>query len=135
MKALDVQKDGLYLYRHAVPVNVPDLAFVGSEVATISNIATHGIQAEWLARLLKGGHQLPAASQMQQAVDTHKAWARGWMPETEARASLVLLHQIHFHDALFKDMGVAHRRKGANVLAELFMPYQPQDYNGFIKYQ
>ena len=44
--ALDVQEDGLYLYRHIFPPGVADLAFCGSEVATISNIVTHGIHAE-----------------------------------------------------------------------------------------
>lgn len=29
---LDLQKDGLYLYRNMVPPHVPSLAFVGSEV-------------------------------------------------------------------------------------------------------
>ncbi len=41
---LGVERDGLYLYRHMLPASVPDLAFVGSEVATISNIATYHVQ-------------------------------------------------------------------------------------------
>ena len=123
-------EDGLYLYRHMLPPTVPDLAFVGSEVATISNIATHGLQAEWLARLLKGGVALPQQGAMEAAVATQAAWARGWMPATSSRANLVLLHQIHYHDALLKDMGIEHRRKGG--LAELFMPYRPADYAGIV---
>ena len=123
-------QDGLYLYRHTLPVAVPDLAFVGSAVATISNIATHGLQAEWLARLLAGKHALPGAPAMAQAVAAQAAWARGWMPSTPSRASLVLLHQIHYHDQLCKDMGVAHRRKGG--LGEIFWPYRPSDYNGIV---
>jgi cation diffusion facilitator CzcD-associated flavoprotein CzcO len=132
---LGVQADGLYLYRNVLPPSVPDLAFVGSEVATISNITTHGLQAEWLARLLTGKVALPAPEAMEAAVRDHTSWARGWMPETSSRSNLVLLHQIHYHDRILKDMGVPHRRKGANVLAELFMPYQPRDYDGILKYE
>jgi dimethylaniline monooxygenase (N-oxide forming) len=130
--ALDVQKDGLYLYRQALPVDVPDLAFVGGEVATIFNVTASGLQAEWLARALAGEMRLPEPAAMRSAIDAHKEWARGWMPATDARANLVLLHQVHWYDALCRDMGVPHRRKGANVLAEILYPYHPADYNGII---
>ena len=129
--ALGVAPDGLYLYRHVLPLGVPDLAFIGAETATISNVATHGLQAEWLARLLAGRHALPPAPTMAAAVAQHAAWARSWMPDTPSRASLVLLHQVHYHDTLLKDLGVPHRRKG-NPLSELFMPYRPRDYNGIV---
>eukprot|EP00511_Aplanochytrium_stocchinoi_P006821 CAMPEP_0204825220 /NCGR_PEP_ID=MMETSP1346-20131115/3140_1 /ASSEMBLY_ACC=CAM_ASM_000771 /TAXON_ID=215587 /ORGANISM="Aplanochytrium stocchinoi, Strain GSBS06" /LENGTH=493 /DNA_ID=CAMNT_0051952761 /DNA_START=102 /DNA_END=1583 /DNA_ORIENTATION=+ len=45
---LDIQNDGLYLWRHTVPANVPNLGFVGSELAVISNISGYGVQAAWL---------------------------------------------------------------------------------------
>lgn len=42
--ALNVEEDGLYLYRHMLPPSVPGLAFVGSEVATASSITTSALQ-------------------------------------------------------------------------------------------
>ena len=54
------------------------------------------------------------------------------MPETNSRASMVLLHQTHFHDSLLKDMCIPHRRKGLNYLAELFAPYEGGDYDGIF---
>lgn len=132
-KALNVEADGLYLYRHTVPTKVPRLGFVGSELAVISNISGYGLQAAWLARLWAGKLKAtPASSEMEEEVESVKAWKRKWMPDTPSRASLVLLHQTHFHDRLLKDMGETHRRKGANVVAELLMPYEPADYNGVI---
>ena len=58
--ALDVQ-DGLYLYRHIFPPGVADLAFCGAEVSTISNIGTHAIHAEYIARVVAGELALPPA--------------------------------------------------------------------------
>merc|ERR1712194_103603 len=49
---LDREKDGLYLYRNVLPPRLPNIAFVGSEVSTFNNILTHGLQAEWLARVI-----------------------------------------------------------------------------------
>jgi len=132
---LGTAEDGLYLYRHMLPPRVPNLAFIGSEIATISNIMTHGLQAEWLARKLSGsknpafGASLEA---MEAEVETLKEWKRSWMPKTSSRGSLVLLHQTHYHDQILKDMGVEHRRKWPNVFAEFLMPYEPMDYNGIV---
>ena len=37
-----------------------------------------------------------------------------------------------YHDQICKDIGVPHRRKG-NPLAELFMPYNADDYKDLFK--
>jgi len=128
---LNVESDGLYLYRNTVHTAIPNLAFVGSEIATIMNITTYGLQAWWLAKLWAG--EVPYnRKEAEEEVEQIKAWKRTWMPDTPARASLILLHQTHFHDRLLKDMGVAHRRRGANVLAELFTAQVSQHYDGII---
>ena len=131
-KALDIQSDGLYLYRHMIAPEVSDLAFCGSEIATISNIATYAIQAEWIKKVLSDDVQLPSVDTMLKEVNEMKAWKRSWMPETAARASLVLLHQIHYHDSLLRDMKINHKRKKF-ILSEMFMPYMPTDYKHMNK--
>ena len=108
-----------------MPPRIPNLAFVGSEIATISNIVTYALQAEWLARVLMQQQQqqssvlppgglppvdLPSVEEMEQEVRQMKAWKRSWMPMTKSRASLVLLHQTHYHDRLLQDMKISHRR-------------------------
>ncbi len=49
---IQLQDDGLWLFRHVLPPAVPNLAFVGSEHHTFQNIVSSGVQAEWLARVL-----------------------------------------------------------------------------------
>jgi hypothetical protein len=68
--ALSVQKDGLYLYRSIIPPALPRLAFVGSEVSTLDNILTAGLQAEWLAEHWCGSAVLPSPEEM--AADIQK---------------------------------------------------------------
>jgi len=127
---LALESDGLYLYRHMFPAAVPDLAFCGSEMATISNTMTFAVQAEYITRVLSGDVVLPSQADMVEEIDIMKTWKRGWMPETSSRASLILLHQTHYHDTLLNDMGIPARRK--NCIADMFMPYQPNDYDGII---
>jgi hypothetical protein len=123
--------DGLYLYRGILPESVPNLAFVGN-VASISNILTHGLQAEWLARHLKGLIAPATLGAMHDEIEAKKKWARSWIAPSDVRGNTVLLHQTHYHDQLLKDMGENPHRKLPNILAEMFMPYEPADYKGII---
>lgn len=138
-KSLDIQDDGMYMYRYIIPENVSNLAFIG-HVGSVSNISTYGIQAEWLARNLTGnlvsggtktGDGQEVKSTMRQEIEARQQWARSWMPESPYRGMQVLLHQTHYHDQLLRDMGINPHRK-SNVVSEYLMPYEPADYNGIM---
>merc|ERR1712110_616549 len=81
---LEKQRDGVYLYRNIIPPNLPDLAFVGSEVSTFNNVLTHGLQALWLEKALTGKMQLPTAGNMARQIEKEQAWKRSWMPASSA---------------------------------------------------
>jgi dimethylaniline monooxygenase (N-oxide forming) len=136
MKRLNVQKDGLYLYRHILPPAVPRLAFVGSECATIFNCTNSGLQAEWLARLLSGHEAMKQTSSLDEKAMNDEAYAlqifaRSFMPETSSRSALILLHQLHYYDQLLTDMGEDPSRK-SNPVAEYLGSYYSCDYNNIV---
>ncbi|KAK1745577.1 flavin-containing monooxygenase [Skeletonema marinoi] len=127
---LNIESDGLWLFNHTVPTNVDNLAFVGSELAVISNISGYGLQAAWLSKLWSG--EINANKQdMESEVNEMKEWKRKWMPNTPSRSSLVLLHQIHWYDRIMRDIGMKASRK-SNILSEWFMPYESSDYHGVL---
>merc|ERR1711998_458171 len=66
---LGLKRDGLYLYRSLLPVSLPGIAFLGSEVSTFNNVLTHGLQALWLSKLFTGAMALPPPREMQKAVE------------------------------------------------------------------
>lgn len=125
---LRIDADGMFMHRNVIPPNVADLAFVGCEVSTFNNILTHALQAEWLARVLDNKIELPERPRMLSRIEKMQAWKRSWMPATSARAAILQLHMLKYHDRLVKDMGENHLRKGANKLAEMFSPYSAADY-------
>jgi len=125
---LHIQRDGLYLYRSMLPVEVPGLAFLGSEVSTFNNILTHGLQAAWLAKVLTGVISLPPPKLLQADIEAEMNWKRTWMPSTSARAAIQQLHMPKYHDRLVADMGMRTCRK-SNPLSELLMPYNARDYS------
>lgn len=132
LERLNRQSDGLFLYRNVFPTEVSDLCFIGSEVSTFNNILTQGLQALWLRRVLAGEVALPSAKAMCQAIDVEQEWKRTWMPKKGDRAAILQLHKMKYHDQLCKDMGVNHKRKGWNLLAEIFAPYSAADYVGLF---
>jgi len=125
---LNRQNDGLYLYRNMFPTQVSDLCFIGSEVSTFNNILTQGLQALWLKQVLTGKMTLPSLEAMEQTIAKEQAWKRSWMPKKGDRAAILQLHKMAYHDQLCRDMGVNPRRKGWNLLAEVFAPYSAADY-------
>merc|ERR1712014_18505 len=85
-------------------------------------------QALWLRHVLAGQLTLPSVEAMEQTIETEQAWKRSWMPKKGDRAAILQLHKMAYHDQLCRDMGVNHRRKGWNLLAEVFAPYLAADY-------
>jgi dimethylaniline monooxygenase (N-oxide forming) len=129
---LNRQKDGLYLYRNIFPTQVRDLCFIGAETSTFNNILTQGLQSLWLRRVLSGRVNLPSTDTMEATVAQDKAWKHSWMPKKGDRAAILQLHKMKYHDQLCQDMGANHKRKGWNLLAEVFAPYSAADYAGLF---
>ncbi|KAG2454841.1 hypothetical protein HYH02_000673 [Chlamydomonas schloesseri] len=129
---LDLQKDGLYLYRNCLPYAVPHLAFIGSEVSTYNNILTQGLQALWLAHVLTGRLQLPSPVDMAEDVRAQQRWRRAVMPAQRSRGSVLMLYMMQYHDQLLEDMGIKPRRKGLNLFAECFAAYTAEDYTELL---
>jgi len=131
-KKLNTEKDGLYLYRQIIPPHVPNLAFIGAEVSTFNNILTQALQVLWLKKVMTKDMILPSEETMIKKMEEEKTWKRSWIPDTGSRASIFQLHKMKYHDQLCKDMGTPHRRKGMNILAELFAPYSARDYEALF---
>jgi len=123
-------KDGVYLYRHVVHPDVPDVAFIGW-ASTFSNTLTDHIQSRWLVEVLKETLLLPSPDAQRQEIEKIKVWKRGFMPECNSRGALLQVHMIHYHDEMLKDIGENPRYK-SNPIAELLGAYQPADYNKII---
>eukprot|EP00439_Symbiodinium_sp_Y106_P080462 s2_g19.t1 len=125
---LNIQKDGLYLYRNIIPPRVPDVAFIGCEVSTFNNILSQGLQALWLQKVISGQMALPKPGSMEYVIQKEQAWKRTWMPPASSRASLYQLHMTKYHDMLVQDIGGQRFRKMPNCFGELFMPYTARDF-------
>ena len=132
--ALELQDDGLYLYRHMVHPALPRLFFIGANASTFSNTTTYSLQARWLADLVRGRHLLPPREAMVRDIEEMKAWKRSWMPFSAARGARLHAHQLHYWDELLRDLDARVTRKSGfwAPLKELLDPYEPNDYDSII---
>jgi len=130
-EALGIEEDGLYLYRQIVHPNIPELAFIGSEISTFSNLLTQGLQVAWLERLLQGRMELPSQEEMVRVVEREKSWKRATMSNSRARASIWQFHMMKYHDMLVRDMGERPFRKCCCY--PTCAPYTVRDYDQFFR--
>ena len=124
LSRLDLQDDGLWLYKNIIPPQVSLLAFIGSEVSTFNNILTHHIPAQWLKHMRNDDYP-PSPGVMEHAVQREKDWKRSWMPHTTSRAALIQLHMTKYHDTLMKDMN---RNPVCQRIWEWVLPHTARDY-------
>jgi len=132
-QVLGFEDDGLYLYRHMLHPNAPNLVFVG-RASTISSVLTYSLQARWLAELIAGRHWLPDSEAMLSEIEGLKAWKRSWMPFSASRGARLIVHMQHYHDELLRDIGADPLRKRGPwaPLKEVIEPYEPGDYGDIV---
>jgi len=130
---LQIGADGLYLYRHIVHPDLPKLAFIGN-ASTISSVLTYSLQARWLGNLIAGKFSLPGQKAMREEIDSLREWKRRWMPPSEQRGARLILHMLHYHDELVRDIGASVLRKTGFFapLKELVAPYEPRNYRRVV---
>lgn len=103
---------------------IPNMAFVGY-VESVSNLHTSELRCRWLAGLLGGRFALPSVEDMVRHVDGEAEAMR--RTTRFYRRHCISTYSIHDSDAMCADLGSRVLRKG-NWLAELFAPYNNQDY-------
>ena len=111
-----------------------NLAFAG-QVSTLSTSACTAVQALWISAFFDGKVQRIARTKEDVANEVllHTQWGRWRYP---CGYGLVLpdlpFDCVPYHDLLLNDLGIRAQRK-SGLLAELFEPYAPSDYDGLLE--
>ena len=131
---LDLQHDGLWLYRHMLPPKAKGLAFVGSNAVTFTCPNTAFIQACWLADLLAGIREWPLQENMIENAKQEKQYKRALYPLSTQRGALILANLQHYHDLLLRDMQIDPMRYGGllGAFCSFVLPVVPSDFEGAL---
>ncbi|KAI0157188.1 FAD/NAD(P)-binding domain-containing protein [Hypoxylon sp. FL1284] len=123
------------LYRRAIPIELAakgdrSLVILG-QVHTIQTPLVSEVQSFWAILYLLGEISLPSVDEMAKEISLWNAWTRKRYLNQGQKFPYSLYDFLPYIDSVFADLGLSSRRK-SNIIAELFSPYHPRDFNGFI---
>jgi len=133
---LDLDEDGLWLYRHVLPPKAKGLAFVGSNASTFTNPNTAYIQACWLADLLAGIREWPLEEGMLENAEQEKAFKRALYAWSQQRGASIFAYLTHYHDLLLSDMDIDPMRYGGllGTFCNWMLPVVSSDFEEILLY-
>uniref|UniRef100_A0A7S2ZUP5 Flavin-containing monooxygenase n=1 Tax=Rhodosorus marinus TaxID=101924 RepID=A0A7S2ZUP5_9RHOD len=135
LNRLEVEEDGIWMYKNILPPGIDRMAFIGSNAFTAINPMTHVVQAKWLAAILTNEMPTPSRKEMEQDIWDMKQSRRAITPMNTMRASCIQLHMQSYHDDLLKDMNVNIRKRSGLMgwIEHYFYRLTPAGENEVVK--
>jgi cation diffusion facilitator CzcD-associated flavoprotein CzcO len=130
-KQLRNQKGWFQLYRNVLPVDVPNLSFVGYNPSLFTPF-TSELAAHYSAQYAKGQLNLPNAQAMKMEIALHHDWLVQRAPHSNAAGTCIIPFSFHHADELMRDMGLRTRRT-RNPITEFMAPFNPAMYKGLTQ--
>ncbi|MEG5136241.1 MULTISPECIES: flavin-containing monooxygenase [unclassified Microcoleus] len=128
-KMLEIEPDGVQLYRHLLHPRIPGIAFAGFNHGYM-HVPAVEIATQWLCAYLRGELELPSSENMEKSIEYIRQWKRANIQFEPSRSCAINTRFQQYIDIMLKDMGVSPYRKLPNVFAEIFGRYQSSDYLG-----
>lgn len=94
------------LYKNILPVDVPNLAFVGYNSSLMCQLSSE-VGAMMVSEYLRGGLNLPCVEQQNQYIDQHLSWNRLRTDGNYFRGTYVVPFSIHQLDEVLDDMNLS----------------------------
>ncbi|KAJ3100275.1 hypothetical protein HDU96_010390 [Phlyctochytrium bullatum] len=134
-----IEKDGIYLYRHVVHPEIPDMTFIGFNQSFMCMVSAD-LALMWVLASWSGVMKLPDRETQLKSISDLRAWKHAHAAFEPSRASSVGTRFQQYHDEMCTDLCILPYRKVARwgwwnplaYLAELFVPYTPVDYFGLF---
>eukprot|EP00164_Ancoracysta_twista_P011513 GFYU01017753.1.p1 GENE.GFYU01017753.1~~GFYU01017753.1.p1 ORF type:complete len:567 (-),score=184.44 GFYU01017753.1:318-2018(-) len=121
-----MRPDGLYLYRHMMHPDLPNVGFVG-----YNHCFHHTVGCElgmmWLMAVMAGDLVLPSREDQLKSIEKEAKWKEKNHMFEVTRASGVATRAFGYFDQMTHDLGTNARMK-CNPMAESLMPYSTRDY-------
>lgn len=113
------------LYRHILPLDVPDLSFSGYNSSFFSPLSAE-VAALWIANLLMGGVELPSTEEQRVHVDARLRWMEKRTEGKHARGTNVIPFSMHNVDEMLDEIGI--NVSPALRLRQWLVPVDPTSY-------
>ncbi|MFC4374590.1 flavin-containing monooxygenase [Nocardia halotolerans] len=118
------------LYRHILPVEVPNLSFAGYNSSNVSALSAE-VGAHWIAGLLTGAFVPPVEELMNNEIDERLAWSRERGGGSHAHGASVIPFSLASLDEMLDDLGTP--LPLSTRLAQWVRPVRPASYRGVLR--
>jgi dimethylaniline monooxygenase (N-oxide forming) len=122
---LDIDVDGLWLYRNILPSHLTGIAFIGANTLTFMNIYTSYVQAYWLVHLMSGQRAPLSSEAMDDCVQREKVFKRKHYPNCPIRGASIEAYMQHYHDIIFQEQGINPYIYSGSILAPIYNFFWP----------
>lgn len=118
------------LYRHILPVEVPNLSFAGYNSSNVSALSAE-VGAHWIAGLLTGAFVPPVAELMNNDIDERLAWSRARSNGAHAHGASVIPFSLGNIDEMLDDLGTPLPLSAR--LGQWVRPVRPATYRSVLR--
>ncbi|CAJ2503147.1 Uu.00g105410.m01.CDS01 [Anthostomella pinea] len=123
------------LYRRVIPLSMAEkgdrsIAILG-QIHTVQTPLVSEVQSLWAILYLLGEINLPDVNSMAKEVSLWNTWTRKRYLNQGQKHTYSLYDFLPYIDSIFADLKLNSSRK-SNPLSEMFSPYHPHDFNGFV---
>ncbi|MFD3593984.1 flavin-containing monooxygenase [Nocardia sp. NPDC058640] len=129
-RALTDEVGDFRLYRHILPVHVPNLSFAGYNSSTASALSAE-VGAQWIAGLLTGKFVPPMPELMDTEIDERLSWSRERSGGKHAHGASVIPFSLANVDEMLDDLGTP--LPLTSRLAQWVRPLRPTSYRGVLR--
>ncbi|MFC6012555.1 flavin-containing monooxygenase [Nocardia lasii] len=129
-RALTDDAGDFRLYRHILPVEVPNLSFAGYNSSNVSALSAE-VSAHWIAGLLTGRFVPPVDELMNNDIDARLEWSRERSAGEHAHGASVVPFSLGNIDEMLDDLGT--RLPATTRLAQWVRPVRPASYRAVLR--
>lgn len=124
-------EDGNFrLYRHILPVEVPNISFAGYNSSVVSTLSSE-VGAHWIAALLAGRLAVPTRERMDEEIDRRLAWMSAGTDGHHAHGTTITPFALRNLDEMLADLNLRLPRSAR--AAQWFRPVRPGAYRGALE--
>ncbi|MFF5036174.1 flavin-containing monooxygenase [Nocardia salmonicida] len=129
-RALTDETSDFRLYRHILPVEIPNLSFAGYNSSHVSALSAE-VGAHWIAGLLTGRFVPPMAELMNNDIDARLEWSRERSDGNHAHGASVVPFSLANIDEMLDDLGTP--LPLMSRLAQWVRPVRPSSYREVLR--
>lgn len=124
------EQGNFQLYRHIIPPEIPQMAFVGYNSSLYTQL-TSEVGAWWLVEYVKGNLSLPSTMTMYQKIAAELDWIKNHFLTISSGGTCIGTFSLRHVEQLITDLNTKHQRSLWKGISQIMLPVDISIYQKF----